>query len=147
MESQLPEILRQALVDKGVGTYPTNPVGVWPIYIENFPSSPDNCIFVQETTGVKDTRTQPDDEVQEDYGIQVLVRGATRAVASLRANVIAVRGFDKMVAQQVLTVDGKRHLIHLATRPNPPIYAGKDGSTSRQVFSVNALVTVDPVTL
>jgi hypothetical protein len=128
------QIVAQLLINLGLanvhaegGTDPT-----WPVRWNNETTSPNNALFVFDTTGFGNRNRR--------YGFQVVIRGGTHAVGYPKANAVH-RGLDAIVDISVVTIDAVQYCV--STRcTNDPMRMGSDGSTTRQKYSVNGLAYV-----
>lgn len=85
------EILRQLLVDRGVGTdSDATPLGAWPVYANGEPSRPDEAITVYDTSPVGFGWSQADGEQLRHLGLQFRVRAATPGAAFRKAEALRV---------------------------------------------------------
>ncbi len=137
-------ILSRVLIALGQGVDPPDPgvAATWPIYYANEPPSPDNCITVYDTAGLKMGRHQIDGEVQERHGIQVRVRSKDHDVGYLKARAIA-QALDTEVYQELTTIDSDSYITHSFSRSGDVVPLGKEVAASkRSLFTVNGTVSV-----
>jgi len=128
----------------GIDTPPTG--GVWPVFYDDEPSSPDNCLTVAGTSNLLQIRTQFDGEWEEPAGVQVRVRGKTSDIAGVKAQEVAWK-MDKTPPRTVVTIESHTYLIHTINRTGGVINVGKESANSdRWLYSVNALISIDQLT-
>lgn len=72
-------IVRNLLISLGGGT-PPSAGNAWPMFINNEPALPDECITVYDTNLVHQSRDMRGGEVSEVYGIQVRLRASESAL-------------------------------------------------------------------
>ncbi len=99
------EILRQLLIDLGLGTDPDlSPQQAWPVYASGEPSSPDSVITVYDTDG-RDAgmRFQTTGERQEMQGFQIRVRSVDKPTGYVKAQNMAIT-LDEQVFSRPVTV-------------------------------------------
>jgi hypothetical protein len=147
LDHLLPDIIQVAMIDLDLGTDPA-PVPLpdsWPIYCgqNSMPASPDNVISVTRTASQLDGRTHRQGEVQEFYGVIIMVRGINDVVGYARAEMIreALDSQDTMYRRNV-SLEGKVYRIHSMNRAGGLIHLGKEENGRRNLFSINYLTTV-----
>lgn len=134
-------VLRQALVDLGLGTNPADN-GDWPVVARKEPDEPDNVLTVYNTAGRDLGRTNPDQGRVELYGIQVRVRASTPDAGGPKARLVAST-LDALYLQPVV-VDGSRYQIAHFARTTDVLDLGVDSPvTNRSLFVVNGLVSLE----
>lgn len=130
-------IIRNMLADLGYGTH-WDAAGSWPLYFNQLPDSPDNCIAIHDTEGVRHGRDMAAGSVVEHYGIQILVRGSDPTEAYAKANDIAI-ALDAVSDIQV-TVSESVYNVHSVLR-SPVLRIGPEASAIRRyLYSINATV-------
>lgn len=133
-------VLRQALVDLGLGTDPADN-GDWPVIARKEPDEPDDVITIYNTAGRDLGRTAPDQRRIELYGTQVRVRASTPSGGNSKARAVA-NTLDALYLQTVL-VDGTRYEIAHFARTTDVLDLGVDSPvTNRSVFVVNGLLSL-----
>lgn len=141
------DVLGILLVDLGLGTAPVTVgrQGEWPVYTEDEPDTPDNCITIYDTEGVGRGKTMPDGEVQEAHGIQVRVRAKTHTVGFAKAREIAVT-LDPLSMRTVSVPTGNvtnRYRIWSLSRIGDVLAIGKQfPANKRRLFTLNYLVSL-----
>ena len=138
------DILRKLLVDLGLGVWPPIPKDQestqWPIYATGEPPSPDNCITVYDTTGVKDGRMMSDGAIDFHHGFMVRLRAAMFPRGFAKANDLA-EALDKQVQDNIVTMSsGAVYKVYVTSRTGDVISLGRDTPTSkRSVFTINGI--------
>jgi hypothetical protein len=139
------DIVRNLLVSLGLGTYPTDPPGTWPIYATVEPSLPDNCITVFDTGSTSSGRIHTSGEQQEHHGIQIRIRSTTHIVGYPRARALAI-AIDENIYQEVVAIENTTYLVHCINRVGDVISLGKEvPTTKRNLYTINAMVSVRTV--
>lgn len=132
------EIIRQLLIDLGVGTAS----GSWPVKFATEPDNPDNVITVYNAAGRSSGRVQNGGERQEHHGFQVRVRSTSESVGYVKARVIAV-ALDENVLLTTVTVDSSTYRIQSISRTGDVISLGKNHPTTNlNLFTINALASL-----
>jgi hypothetical protein len=136
------DIIRHLLIQLGHGTLPSEG-GLWPIYIDYEPSSPDNCITVYGIVGLNTGRTMTDGERQEHQGFQIRVRSAESRECYIKLQGIAI-SLDEEVILETVTVDNTPYLIAAVTRTSDIGSLGKEEVplTKRSICVVDGLVSL-----
>lgn len=137
-------IVRTMMIDMDLGAVPSTSA-VWPIYVSQEPSDPDNVITVYDTVGVKQGRIMFNGEVLERYGIQVRVRSANHVDGYVKADTVKI-ALDKDVYRRKVQVDDTVYRLHAFTRPGAPLSLGKQPETRRDLFTINPTVLIKDVT-
>lgn len=137
-------IISQVLVALGLAVRP-GASAVWPVTVGTIPQSPDNAIGLYDTAGVSDGKMWEktgEGEVQgkavNHSGFQVRVRAKDYPTAYAKAYDIAI-ALDAVVNFQV-TISGSVYLVPNISRRAAPLYNGPEPDSTRQVFTINALV-------
>ena len=139
------DVIQQLLIDLELGTAVADE-GAWPVYASRLPDTPDPAIAAIDTVGKKQGRTMIDGEVQENPGVQILIRAASSTTGWTKARAIAV-ALDEEVNLDYVTIDGSVYLVYNVSRTSGPMALGKDVPNSkRNLFSVNATVTLRQTT-
>lgn len=131
------KVTRDLLIQAGLGS---DGGTSWPVFATSEPDAPDNAITVYNAAGRGQGTTAPDGEVQESHGVQVRVRCATEETGYAKARAIAV-ALDA-VANALITIAGTQYMVQLIDRSGDVLSLGKDPSSSRRLFTLNALVTL-----
>jgi hypothetical protein len=141
------DVVRQLLVDLSFATMHTDG-GAWPAYVGRVPDSPDEMMVLTDTAGRDSGRTSPDDERQEHYGFQVMLRANTHEEGYAKANEIAI-ALDKYTTLEGVSIDNAGtagdsvYLIYAITRTTGVIPLGRESPASdRRLFTINALVAL-----
>lgn len=136
------KVLQRLIVNFGGGMLPTNGgADTWPIYVDQEPDLPDNCITIYNVVGRKDGRTMIDGEIMEHHGIQLRIRGALSDVTYTKARALAVL-LDEEIYQEQFIIGSSVYCVHSFTRTTDVIPFGKDAPTpsKRSMYSINGLV-------
>ncbi len=140
------DVIRNLIIDLGDGTAPSD-AGAWPVYVGSEPNAPDNLITCYDTAGEIQGHSQIDGEVQEDYGVQIRVRGDDFHGGQAKARAIAV-ALDAATLKVVRVGDvagtgDETYIVMSATRRSGPLSLGKDVTTSKlNVFTINYTVAM-----
>jgi hypothetical protein len=138
------DVLRYLLVDLSYGVLPSAG-GSWPIYIDAEPDTPDSLIVVTDTSSILEGKTQPDSQVQERYGFQVLIRGAPGTATFVKANAIMI-GMDE-AALQTVTISSDAYMVHAISRTTGVLNLGRDSTNSRRiVYTINGTTVIENTT-
>ncbi len=138
------QVIQQLLVDLGVGTLPSAD-GSWPISASQERDKPDAVITVYDTAGVPDGRTMIDGVMQEHYGFQVRIRSTTHATGYTKASEIQ-NVIDSSVQNTSVTVSSSVYAVASITRTGSIIALGKEPSSKRSLFTINAVVAIRQTT-
>jgi hypothetical protein len=146
LEHPISHIVRQLLVNLGVGTLPTAKAS-WPIGVDKSVNTPDNTIIVFNTTSVLQGTDQLTGQIVENYGIQILVRnGGKVKVGYAKANSISVL-LDQSVKYAGVTIDSTSYTIVAITRSSGVISLGtEEPQSERNLFTINATVALRFIT-
>lgn len=135
------DVVRQLLVDLGLGTEPSA-AGAWPVYATGEPASPDAVITVYDTAGTNDGRSMVSGELFGHAGVQVRVRAATHAAGWTKADTVQ-EALAEDVYQRTVHVGAATYLVHSLNRIGDVLAIGKESPTSkRSVFTLNMVVSV-----
>jgi hypothetical protein len=134
------DIIGALLVSLGLGTDPEADDS-WPVNVVNEPTSPDSCITVYDTSGRTEGRFQTSGETQEHQGIQIRVRAAEHAVGWTKIHAI-LNAIDTGVYDATVAVESESYLVHNVTRTGGVLSLGKEDSSDRRLFTLNAIVSV-----
>lgn len=147
------KIVRQLLIDLGIVTMPPSSsntsYGSWPCFADSFPDKPDKCVAVYGQDGFKQGRVQYTGRTVMKPGLQVLVRSLPQDPdnAFIKSRRIT-QAFDEEVNLNTVTLNGNVYKVQAIHRQGDPFPIGEEsGFSERSVFSVNAIVTVYPVSL
>lgn len=135
------DVVATLLVLLGAGGDPSDaPLDApWPVRCEEEVGSPEEAITVYDTAGIDDGRDAFGERV-EHHGIQVRVRSGDFARGSAKANAIAI-ALDGVHWREVPHL-GEVYLVHTITRTGPPLRLGKERTSSRRLWTINALVAM-----
>lgn len=134
------DVLRWLLIELGAGTDP-DANGAWPIFHSSEPGAPDNCITTYDTEGTDDGRSMPTGEAMGHDGFQVRVRSTTPKVGWAKASEIQDL-LAETVYQDAVVVEGSNYLVQCAAKIGRVIPLGKDPTSKRSLFTLNATLSV-----
>lgn len=137
-------VVRKALVDLALGTLPSAS-STWPIHTGNLPDKPDNSVLITETAGRIDGRDHTSGETQEHQGIQIMVRSDRFSSAWTKAANIA-KTIDEDIARTTVVISASTYELLAITRTSGPINLGKEEGSKRQIFTINAIVSLRETT-
>lgn len=139
------DILGYLLVSYGYGDDPEG-IGTltWPIFIDNEPDSPDNCITIYNSISRQQGRTQVDREIQEMHGVQLRIRSSVSNEGYAKARQLAIF-LDETQYADIITFGSATYCVHSFTRTSDIISLGKDAPTptKRSIHTFNGLLTLD----
>ena len=138
------DVMRWLLIDLGIGTAPEDE-GSWPIQDSNEPDLPDNLITVYDTAGITDGRVQRTGETAEHKGFMVQIRSTDKPTAWAKAEAIKT-AMDESILNLLVTVDTSEYVIYSVTRHSGPVSLGREPSTNRFLFTINAVVSLRQTT-
>lgn len=144
------KVVRQALVDLGIGTLPIA-AGDWPVAVSQEAdkargsSNPDAVLTVFDTAGVPSGRTMIDGVVQEHYGFQVRIKNADFQTGYTKASEIQ-NAIDSTVRNTSVTVGSSVYTVYSITRTGSIISVGKEPTSKRSIFTINAVVAIRQTT-
>jgi hypothetical protein len=140
-------IIARLMIGLGIVADPdVSPLGAWPVYTSNEPSSPDNCVTVYDTLGRDYGRTMIDGERQEHHGFQVRIRSVDHPTGYAKARALAVALDAKAVWH--VTVSGEQlsphsYCVWSVSRTGDVIDLYKNvPRTKRDVFTFNATTSI-----
>lgn len=138
------DVLRHALVDLGLATLPSDG-GAWPASVSMELDSPDSAIAMYDTVGRQHGREMVGGERQESYGVMIRVRAMTHSTGYAKAQAIAI-ALDEYLTLRTVTIGAAEFTIYSVSRTSNVLSLGSESPvSSRQVFSVNAVVTLRQV--
>jgi hypothetical protein len=138
------DVLRWLLIAGGIGTDPS--LGeAWPIYASDEPDLPDNLLTLYDTAGVTQGRLQETGETAEHRGVMVQIRGIDQPTTWAKADAARVY-LDESVHNQVITVGASEYIVHAVTRKSGPISLGREPTTNRFLFTLNAVMSLRQIT-
>lgn len=138
------KVIQQLLVDLGLATLPAAD-GSWPVTASQEEDKPDSVLTVFDTSGVPDGRTMIDGVMQEHYGFQVKIRAARFQTGYTKASAIQ-NAIDSSVRNTSVTVDSSVYAIATITRTGSIIHVGTEPTSSRNMFTINATVSMRQTT-
>lgn len=145
------EVVRALLIQLAVGTEGTL-YASWPVFVDQEPDEPDNCITVEEMLGGIDGKLGPTGEVIEHYGFHIMVRSARvptgtdpqpgYRVGRNKIDEICTQ-LDQHVDCVIVTIDSATYTVHAAHRISSVNPLGKSRANSaRYSFSVDYQITI-----
>lgn len=137
-------IVRQLLVDLGMGFDPVGTSTSWRIYDTSEPDSPDDAITVYSTQGVDHGQIQISGYRVIDHGIQIRVRARDPEAGFVKANQIAV-ALDETVRMNTTVLGETVYLIWAFNRTGDLNQLGRMPNRNCYLFTINATVTLNPV--
>lgn len=137
------DILRRVMVGLSLGTLPSDDLA-WPIFSAQDVATPDNIIVVRDTSGVIDGRIQQTGEMVEYPGIQIRIRGVDQPTAYVKAQAICYN-LDRSVNRYPITLDSTAYLVETVSRKGSVLHLGKEPSSKRDLYTVNATVIISRV--
>ncbi len=143
------KIIQYLLVDNGNGTLPSSS-GSWPIYRVNLPDSPDNCVSIAETEGVKQGRYMIGGATIERPGLIIRVRANQYTDGHVKLGEI-VRDLTEDTGitfpkSFLVPSTSNTYSIGSFTKTSGPIPLGKSVEDSkRYLFSANFTVSINLV--
>ena len=138
------DVIAKLLVDLGLGSdVEADVVGQWPVSVASEPPSPDNALTVYNTAGRLQGRIQFNGDHDVAYGFTVRVRAVTSDVGFVKATALAA-GLDSVV-RRVVTREGFSYLVHSISRTTPVVPGGREGTSSRELHTINGVVTLTPL--
>lgn len=137
-------VLLEYLIDQGLATHPDDG-DPWPVYLDQLPDSPDNCIVCYDTTGSMGGRDSVIQRYSELHGVQVFVRSA-HLEGWLKAQ--DIKGYFDALVRTYVYLGNDTYYIQNINRQGDIIKLGKDSSNShRRRWSLNVLVAVQQLDL
>lgn len=141
------DIVRYLLIDIGLGTDPSDN-GLWPIYDQSQNDKTDNAIFCFDTEGVTHGRNMVTGEIQQYYGVQVMVRCNRRNDGKAKAKAIeyaldrTVRLNTVSIAQDTGTATSN-YTVWSFKRTSQLLPLGTDiPNGKRYLWTINGIVAV-----
>jgi len=142
LTNPIDEIVGQLIIDLGLGTLPSTPPSVWPVYTSQEPPNPDNCITVFITSHKDHGKFMKGGQRQNHYGAQVRVRATDHITGWQKINNIAI-SLDESVANETVGIDANRYVIPAVTIASGPLNIGQETPESKRViFTLNVLASI-----
>lgn len=138
------QILQTYLVLKGgVGTFPSQNSGTpfWPMYVSSMPAENDNAIALYDTSGPLEAKNVSG-KTTNHFGIQVRVRTSPENYGDGWKKVYQVARILDSIFRVPVNVEGVDYVIQSAILSSPPIPIGEEEERRRQLFTVNARLTI-----
>lgn len=139
------DIARKVLTVAGVGVHPdTNQPYSWPIYVDQEPDAPDNCLTLYETAGITDGKLGPTGEDTEHHGLQIQVRCEASRPYVGRKKARAVKStLDQLASPYDLTFEGISYTIYSFNPQGSIIPLGRDMTNkNRFLWTLNYTVSL-----
>lgn len=141
LENSPAHIIARLLVELGLATLATDN-GLWPVYVTNEPSTPDNCITIFNTTGKDGGRSMIDGALLGHSGFQVRVRSHNHSTGWTKADAIQ-RDLAENVYDETVHVGDKNYLVHCVSNIGDVMDLGTDSSSKRVLFTINAITVIN----
>lgn len=140
--SSAAEVLRELLIEQGLGTLPTL-AQAWPIYVSFLPDEKDNALCIYDVAGRLDGRLMATGEQIEHKGFQVMVRGTTYTEVWEKVQAVAL-AFDAIEGSAVAVDSANAYTLNNVSRSGCPVSLGLEevGDRRRYVFTINGVVTM-----
>lgn len=139
-------VLAQYLVNEGTANPPGGNDVVWPVYVSHTPNKPDDLIGIYLTPGVVGGRWMRTGRKVAFPGVMIRVRAFDDAAGYDKANQIAEL-LDSTVGRPEVTMEsGEVIRIDNLSRSSSVSYAGLDEEGRRIYYTVNARLTLTPLT-
>jgi hypothetical protein len=143
MNASAAEVVLEWLISKNHATR-YNAQKQWPIWLGQMPTEPDNTLTVYDTMGVKDGRLMPTGTTLIHPGIQVRCRNSDYNLGWNKLEEIRV-AFDNVKGDTV-TLRSRTYKLQNISMPTGVIPLGQELGKVRQLFTLNALVTISDIT-
>lgn len=140
------EVIRQLLIDSGLGIAPTYP-GVsadWSAYSPDLPDRPDRCISIRDVDNQMNGREMFTGRHEEFHGVQLVLRSVDPDSGHAKAaEVVTYLDSYSTLYDRLVTVGAVAYLVHSFDRSGGILYLGDESPSSRRsLFSINAMVTI-----
>jgi hypothetical protein len=139
------QVIRQLMIDLGLGA---NGGLVWPIYAEESPDKPDNCITVRTTGEVSQGRFQIGGEEQTAYSLQIIVRALHHQLGATKVNAIKVTLSQSVQLTNTTVTDDESsgtatqtYTVYSISRRSGPFFLSAPPS-DRKLWSYNIQATL-----
>ncbi len=134
------QIIRGLLTLFGDGSLPTDNTA-WPIFVEQEPAIPDNCLTIYNTPGREDGRSMIDGELLGHFGFQVRIRAALVTTGYAKAQALQDT-LSQEILRTAVTIDSTTYVVQAITRISDIHSLGKMPGSSRFLFTINGLLTI-----
>jgi len=135
------DVIRKLLIDLGLGASTNTSTSVWPIYVMQMPTTPDNAIAVFDTAGLLQGRIMETGEQIEKPGIQIIVRSLNSLTAYQKVRAIAL-ALDATY-QRVINWSSANYRLDNFSRQGDVLPMGLDeADRPRYNFALNGIVTL-----
>lgn len=114
----------------------------WGVYVSAEPPEPDRVITVYDTSGTLEDRLQRSGRVPSHPGVQVRVRAESYPIGWDKA--VAVATILDAIHNTSITVDGTAYVVQVAKRTTDVLPLGMEVGTKRNLFTINARLTILP---
>lgn len=138
-------IIRDMIVDLGLGSEPSANTA-WPVYADIEPDSPDPLIAVFDTAAVLQGRVQVSGQVQEFFGISILVRSANPSAGWTKANSVGIALDGLNAYQRSVSISANVYEVHSLNRRSGVISAGKGPNDKRNLYTLNYITSIRQTT-
>ena len=140
------DVLRQLMIDLDLGTDPDDEED-WPIFCSLTPDAPDALISTWNTTPVQHGRAMVGGEVQKIHGAMIWLRAKDDPTVQDKANAVLIAltqqvSFDEVICPAVGDIPASTYVVKNVNLASGPIAVGKEPTSSRDVVTINVLVSV-----
>ena len=140
------QVIRQFLIDQSLGT---DGGSNWPVYAVQQMDSPDNCIIVLDQQGVGRGRLQVSGEIQEMYGVQIVIRSSDGQTGWAKADAIKLALTQSCHLTSVTVTDPEGYgtatqdyLVYNVSHRSGP-FAIPEPETDRMLHSLNVIANIN----
>ncbi len=106
-------ILQEVLIGLGLGSDPDD-VDVWPISAPTEPDSPDECITVQEYTGIETGSNALSGQMYVHYGLQVRIRARDDGTGPVKAHAI-FKALNQSINAYAVSIEDSLYCVDSVT--------------------------------
>lgn len=139
------DILRQVLVDLKLGIRPGTGQGRWPVYVDQEPDEPDECLTLYQDQNTSAGRNMVDGEETEYFGVQIQVRCPSSKDGALYAHKIKL-ALDQLQVPYTVSLGGHSYKIYNCSPSGTVIPLGQDQTNqSRFLWTINYLLTLSRI--
>lgn len=137
------DITRKILSLLGLGTHPDTGQP-WPIYVDQEPDFPDNCITIYETSGINEGKLMPTGEDVEHPGLQIQVRCEASQPPVGRKKTREIKSsLDQLTSPYSLSFEGISYTIYSFNPQGSIIPLGRDMTNkNRFLWTINYTVSL-----
>lgn len=132
-------ILRSVLIYLSQASAPSSQT-TWPVFVDNEPNLPDNCITVYNTAGTEDGRAMISGLLFDHEGLQIRVRSVDHPTGWNKLREIR-DAISMSVRNLFLTVEGEPYRVNAVTRIQDVIPIGTEQTSKRLLFTLNCTIS------